>query len=152
MATHSLDPAAFRLAFPAFADPAVFPDPRLQVNFGMATAYLGDADGCLLRGAGLQAALDYLTAHLLALSVMAADGGGPNAPVTGSTVDKVSVQLAPPPFTDGWEFWLSQTSYGQELWALLSIKSAGGLYVGGSPERSAFRRVGGGFGPFGGWR
>lgn len=149
MATHSLDPAAFRLAFPAFADVAAYPDARLNVTFGLATGYLGSADGLLLSGTPLQAALEFLTAHLLALNDMAAQGATVPGPVTGSTVDKVSVQVAPPPFKSGWQWWLSQTPYGAQLWGLLTVKSAGGFYVGGMPERAAFRRVGGGFGQ--GW-
>lgn len=149
MATHSLDIPAFRLAFPAFADEAAYPDARLDVTWGLATGYLGDADGLLLSGNPLQAALQFMTAHLLALATMAEQGTTVPGPVTGSTVDKVAVQFAPPPFKNGWAWWLSQTPYGAQLWALLGMKSAGGFYVGGLPERAAFRRVGGGFGPFG---
>lgn len=156
MADHSLDIPAFRLAFPAFADDTVYPDARLDVVWGLAVGYLGDADGCLLKGAAKQSALMFLTAHLLYLSSLTqpggsggSTGGASGGVLTGATVDKVQVQFAPPPFKDGWEWWLAQSPYGAELWALLKMKSAGGFYVGGLPERNAFRRVGGGFGPFG---
>lgn len=156
MADHSLDIPAFRLAFPAFADVTVYPDARLDVVWGLAVGYLGDADGVLLRGAAKQSALMFLTAHLLYLSSLTqpggsggSTGGASGGVLTGATVDKVAVQFAPPPFKTGWEWWLAQSPYGAELWALLKVKSAGGFYVGGLPERDAFRRVGGGFGPFG---
>lgn len=149
MATHSLDIATFRIAFPQFASAAVYPDPRLDVTWGLATGYLGDADGVLLDGNPLQAALEFMTAHLLALSQMQAEGTMVPGPITGTTIDKVQVQFAPPPFKNGWGWWLSQTPYGAQLWALLQAKAGGGFYAGGNPERAAFRRVGGGFGQ--GW-
>jgi len=149
MATHSLDIAAFRAQFQAFADVSVYPDATLEVFWTAGTTFLGSADGCLLAGDPLQQALNYMTAHVLALSDTANSGGAPG-PVTSSTIDKVSVDFAPPPFRNsGWRYWLAQTPYGQALWALLTLKSAGGFYYGGNPERSSFRRVGGGFGPFG---
>jgi hypothetical protein len=74
-------------------------------------------------------------------------GGGVTGVVTGATIDKVSVQLAAPTTKSGWQYWLASTPYGMQLWAFLSIKSAGGLYIGGRPERRAFRKVGGNFLP-----
>lgn len=154
MADHSLDIPTFRLAFPAFADPVAYPDERLNVVWGLAVGYLGDADGVLLNGAAKQSALNFLTAHLLFLSTLTQPGGSGGSVggasggvLTDAQVDKVRVSFAPPPFKDGWEWWLAQSPYGAELWALLRLKSAGGFYVGGNPERNAFRRVGGGFGP-----
>lgn len=138
MTVHVLDANKFRLAFPEFR---LTVDARLEVNFGLATAYFGDVDGILLEGAGLQSALDLLTAHLLKLSQMAADGETTPGPVTSAQVDKVKVEFAPPPFKDGWGWWLSQTPYGAQLWALLSMLSGGGFYIGGAPERDAFRTV-----------
>jgi len=144
MAQHTLDITAFRQAFPAFASTVLYPDATITLRWGEATVYLGDLDGCLLSGAGLQAALNYLTAHLLASFDIIARGQTPGV-ITDSAVDKVRVSLAPPPTRDGWQWWLATTPYGVQLWALLIAKSAGGWYVGGSPERAAFRRVGGRF-------
>lgn len=152
--THTLDIPFFRTAFPAFSDPVKYPDARIQANWDLAVAYLGDADGCLLNGDAKQAALNFLTAHLLYLSDLTGHGGGgasvggaAGGVLTGAQVDKVQVQFAPPPFKNGWDWWLMQSPYGSQLQALLRMKSAGGWYVGGLPERDAFRRVYGGFGP-----
>lgn len=144
MAQHVLDIPVFRVLFPAYANATTYPDGVLDVFWGSAVAYLGDYDGCLLRGAALQSALNYMTAHLLALNDMIARGQT-FAIVTGSTVDKVSVTREPPPAKSGWQWWLALTPYGLQLWALLSVKSAGGFYVGGRPEQAAFRKVGGRF-------
>lgn len=149
MATHTLDLATFRLLFPSFADPTKFPDAYIQAQWDMATSFLGDVDGCLLEDDALQSALNLMTAHLMAINVLLAAGGGSGGVGVGTqaTIEKVSVSYAPPPFKNGWQYWLSTTPYGAQLWALLGLKSAGGWYFGGRPERVAFRKVGGRFWP-----
>jgi len=146
VAQHTLDISAFRLAFPAFANATLYPNATIELRWGEATVYLGEYDGCLLSGVGLQSALNYLTAHILASFDLIGRGQTPGI-VTSSTVDKVSVSLAPPPTKKGWQWWLATTPYGIQLWALLTAKSAGGYYAGGRPERAAFRKVLGQFCP-----
>ena len=143
-----IDVATFRLVFPAFANPAAFPDAYIEAQWTAATAYIDDADGPLLSGVKLARALDLLTAHLMQLNVTLASGGDTPTvgAVTNATVDKVTIGLAPPPTgTSGWKFWLSSTPYGVSLWALLATAVAGGPYIGGSAERRGFRKIGGGF-------
>lgn len=145
MATHELDIAAFRAAFPQFASEAVFPDATITLRWTEATVYIGADDGCLLSGAALQLALEYLTAHLMASFVIIGRGQTPGV-ITDSRVDKVAVSVAPPPTRDGWRYWLATTPYGMALWALLTARSAGGWYAGGRPERLGFRGIAGRFG------
>lgn len=147
MAQHVIDLATFRLLYPAFADTTKFPDAYVTGVWAKGTIYLGSYDDCLLSGADLQTLLDLMAAHLLQIGVLIADGGTTPVvgQVTGATIDKVSVTMAPPPSKDGWQWWLSTTPYGAELWALLSIKAAGGWYIGGKPELRAFRKVYGTF-------
>lgn len=144
MAQHVLDIANFRVIFPAFANVIAFPDLVLQAFWDVGVTYLGDYDGCLLEGPPLQSALNFMTAHLLQLNVMAQAGQTP-AVVTEARVDKVSVSIAEPPIKSAWSWWLNLTPYGQSLWALLSVKAAGGFYIGGSAARAGFR------GPYGGF-
>lgn len=148
MAEHILDLTTFRLLFPAFADVTAFPDAYVQAQWDMAVSYLGVYDGPLLCGAPLQSALNLMTAHLMAINViLAANGPGAQVSVTvGATIDKVTVSSMPPPVKSGWAWWLNTTPYGAQLWALLSMRSAGGFYAGGLPERLGFRKVGGTFG------
>lgn len=141
---HVLDIAQFRVIFPEFASVVAFPDAVLQAFWDVGVTYLGAYDGCLLSGDPRQNALNYMTAHLLKLSVMAQAGQTP-AIVTQATIDKVTVSLAEPPTKSGWAWWLCLTPYGVALWALLSVKSAGGFYVGGSLARAGFRGPTGGF-------
>ncbi len=145
MATLTFDVAAFRVQFPAFADETLFPDATLQMYWDNATCYMDDNGSYgILTGACRQLALNYLTAHLAAISVIIAGGDIPGQ-VQASTVDKVSVTLTPPENPNQWQWWLGTTPYGQQLLALLQARSAGGWYVGGLPESGAFRKYGGNF-------
>lgn len=146
MAQHVLDIATFRLLFPPFANDTLFPDAYITAQWAMATSYIGDMDGCLFGGPELQSALNLMTAHLMQLNVLVANGSNGGI-LTGATIDKVTVTITPPPFKNGWQWWLAQTPYGAQLWSLLSLKSAGGFYIGGLPERRGFRKVYGAFGP-----
>lgn len=150
MAQQTLDIAVFRALFPEFLNATAFPDAVIQAQWDVAVSAMGDQDGWALSGAALRNALNYLTAHQMKLALIANTGGGGSGVagvVTGATIDKVSVQLAAPTTKGGWQYWLASTPYGVALWAFLQMKSAGGLYIGGRPERRAFRKVGGYFLP-----
>jgi hypothetical protein len=151
MAQQVLDIPTFRLLYPEFANVTAFPDAYITAQWGVAVATMGDFDGWALRGPALLNGLNLLTAHQMKLALISGSGGsgggGVTGVVTGATIDKVSVQLAAPTTKSGWQYWLASTPYGMQLWAFLSIKSAGGLYIGGRPERRAFRKVGGNFLP-----
>jgi hypothetical protein len=43
------------------------------------------------------------------------------------------------PLKNQWGWWMQISGYGQQLWALLQVKSVGGFYIGGTPTMSAFR-------------
>lgn len=144
MAVITFDIPAFRLAFPAFADTGKYPDPTLQGYWDAACCYISPADYGWLNGDCRRRALNLMTAHLTQLSTMAASGQ-PTGVGQSATVGAVSVSMVPPPIKSGFQYWLASTPYGMQLWALLNVKGAGGLYVGGLPEKSAFRRVGGVF-------
>lgn len=142
MAIILFDPTEFRLAFPAFANETTFPTPTLQRYWDMAICYVDDNGSYgWLQGDCRRLAINLMTAHLLAISVLIAAGQTPGL-VQSSTIDKISVSLTPPPLKNQWQWWLSTTPYGAELLALLQTRSVGGWYIGGRPELSAFRRVG----------
>ena len=85
-----------------------------------------------------------MVAHLLLLAANAAAGGNTGGgQLASATIDKVSVSFVAPPSTSSWAYWLNGSPYGQQFAALLAACSSGGFYVGGLPERSAFRSVGG---------
>lgn len=147
MAEFTFDPAAFRLMYPAFASESLYPDATLQMYWDAAGCYIANDDiKCgQLQGQCRFQALNLLTAHLLFLGTLVQKGQTPGI-VTASSIDKISVSLLPPPVPNAWAWWLNGSPYGAQLLALLSVKSVGGVYIGGLPERSGFRRVGGGFG------
>ncbi len=142
MAVITFDVAAFRAAFPAFADPQKYPDATLEGYWDAACCYISPTDYGYLHGDCRARALNLMTAHLTQLSTMAASGQ-PTGVGQSATVGQVSVSMVPPPIKNGFQYWLASTPYGMQLWALLRVKSVGGLSIGGLPEKSAFRKVGG---------
>lgn len=138
-AVFTFDAAEFKAAFPAFAS---LDDSTLQGYWDAAICYVSPdnygwlVDDCRLR------ALNLMTAHLAKLSEIIATGQLPGLEQSAS-IDKISVTMTPPPVKTQFQWWLSLTPYGQQLLALLMVRSVGGFYIGGLPERAAFRKVGG---------
>lgn len=141
MATLVFDATLFRAQFPAYANPVTYPDALLQMYWDQATCYIDDTSNY----GNLQAdcrllALNLMTAHLVASSVLIAKGQT-SVLIQNSTIDKVTVSLTPPPLKNQWQWWLSTTPYGIQLLGLLQVRSVGGNYIGGLPEGQAFRKV-----------
>jgi hypothetical protein len=146
MSTITLDIPAFRTAIPAFADPAKYTDPLITSQWDMGTSFISASTWGCMPIAARTSALQLMTAHLLYLGDIIAQGGGTGTPgiVVGSKVGDVQVTLAAPPYgTSPWRYWLSLSPYGAQLLVLLQMQAAGGMYIGGLPERAAFRKVGG---------
>jgi len=141
-----LDPAVFRVQFPAFPNPP-YTDLALQVWFDTSTLYISDIDCGTMQGRFRARAIYLMMAHLMRLSQIIEEDDGTGVPgiVNSATIDKVTVSMQPPPVGDNWSFWLQATPYGRDLRAYLSMQSVGGMMIGGLPEVSAFRRVGGVF-------
>ena len=138
------DLSAFRTAYPVFDS---VPDASVQAAATSALCLIGQ-DGCDCDVQQWQ----LMVAHLLYIQGQVATGNGNAGAVTSATIDKVSVAFAAPPFgTSAYKFWLFKSPYGGQLLAMLDRCSKGGVYVGGLPERSAFRSVGGVFPGRGRW-
>jgi hypothetical protein len=144
MTTIVFDVAAFRLAYPQFADDTKFPDAVLQGYWDTATCFICPEDYGYLHGKCRERAINLMTAHLAALSVIIASGETPGM-VQGATIDKVSVTLTPPPVKTQLAWWLNLTPYGMQLWALLEMSAVGGMFIGGSQNYAAFRKPNGRF-------
>lgn len=149
MATQVWNQANFQAQFPEFTNTA---GASLLNFWTMATQYIAPTDGAMLQGAALLLALNLLTAHFARLYGTIGAGAGNNSPslTTAASQGSVSVSFAPPPYKDGWQYWLGQTPYGQQLWALLQAQTVGGIYASqnypsGYAERSAYRKAGGVF-------
>jgi hypothetical protein len=136
----TFDIPAFQAAFPAFADadPATI---QLWVNI-VQESPMASWFACttVTQQQLIVAHIGYLLTN--ANTVHNSQGGGA---VVSATEGSVSASFVAPPVKDGLEFYLSGSTYGQMLWAMLNISSAGGVYVGGLPERHAYRKVGGTF-------
>lgn len=140
----TLDIAQFRELFTQFANSTTYPDLVLNAQYSVAGNFISQTDSLCggLSGDALVYALQLLTCHLIVMGEKAASGN-PAGFITSASEGDVSVSFAPPPVASGWKAWLASTTYGMQLWAILSVKAVGGFQVGGLPERYAFRKVGG---------
>jgi hypothetical protein len=130
--------------FSGYANVTTYPDTVVTMNMDAAKLYVSDEDYGRLAGTSRERAIYLMTAHLFFLNDLIGSGQVPGM-VTGSSIDKISVSLTPPPVRNQLHWWLGLTPYGQQLISLLTIRSMGGFYVGGFPERSNFRRMDGSF-------
>jgi hypothetical protein len=144
MSDYEFDIVKFRIDYPAFSDIVLFPDDMLQGFYDSATCYISDCNYGYLRNGCRYKAITLMTAHLAQLSVIIANKQVPGI-VQSAAISAINVSLTPPPIPNQFQWWLNTTAYGQMLLALLQIKSVGGIYIGGSPERSAFRSFRGRF-------
>ena len=129
----------FITQIPAYSDPTKYPEATLQVWWDIAINYVSDVGNCgSLQGSARQYAINLMMAHLIYLSLQIAANQVPGM-MQGATIDKVSVNLVPPPVPNQWQWWLGTSPYGQQLLALLQAHSAGGYYIGGSPTMAGFR-------------
>jgi hypothetical protein len=141
--------ALIRSQFPEFSDTTKYPQALLSGYWSMGSNFItASGSPCnAITGDGLAMALNYMACHLYVLGARAASGPSPGSAQggfqTGSNIDGVSVQKLAPPIKGAWSWWLAQTTYGQTLWALLSVAGVGGLSVGGVAERESFRKGGG---------
>jgi hypothetical protein len=145
----------FRALFTVFSSETEYPEATLAAYWAVASDFISTYDSCFnnLNGNSLQLALDSLCAHITVLFTVDQDNvnegedpGQPGSIETSASVGSVSVSSLPPPVgNDQWRYWLNQTRYGQQLLALLAVKAVGGVYVGGLPERTGFRKAGGVF-------
>ncbi|HGO5420117.1 TPA: DUF4054 domain-containing protein [Klebsiella oxytoca] len=138
-----IDVSRFRKLFPAMTSETKYPPEVIEAQWFQAQCFI--SEGKTLRGACFENVLYLMTAHLVWSNWLISQGQTTANVVTGATISKVSVSMQPPPAKSAWQFWLSTTPYGLQLWALLNIKAAGGAYIGGLPERTGFRKVGGVF-------
>ena len=140
----TLTVAAFRGLFPAYANVTTYPDADVEMNLETAQMYISGEDYGRLAGTSRERAIYLMTAHLFFLSDLIASGQTPGM-VSSSSIDKISVTLTPPPIKNQLHWWLGLSAYGQQLLALLMARSVGGFTVGGSAERSNFRKFDGSF-------
>ena len=140
----TLNISNFRALFVEFENVTTYPDAIITMNWETSTSFISDEDYGFMQGKQRETALNLMTAHLIKLGTIIATGQTPSL-ISGSSVENVSVSLTPPPLKNQFHYWLNLTPYGSQLLALLQMVAVGGLTVGGRNERSAFRKVGGGF-------
>lgn len=133
--------SGFKAQFPEFA---AVGDATVQLQLDTAQDYISNQNYGFLNGNKRIYAINLVAAHLLKISLAIASGQHIQA-VLNATEGPVNISFAPPPITNGWQWWLNATPYGQSLLAMLSVNSVGGWYIGGASNRAGIRKPGGYF-------
>lgn len=143
----TFDVDAFRKAFPAFANPLMYPDPAILAASELAGCYIDVANSWYNCAKCQNLIWQLITAHLLVINgTVGMPGVAYSGLLTSATVGSVSVGFQANSVTqNGLTTWLGKTPYGEQLLALFARLMAGGVYIGGSPERRGFRKIGGRF-------
>ena len=127
----------FLAEFPEFSDETKFTETQIVRCGKAASKYITEwRNGFPLKEPDERLyALFLMTAHILLMRKNAADDiGGGNLPAGGrvrkATVGAVTVETDSPSgaSTDDYNYWLSQTVYGQELLAYLANAAPAGIY------------------------
>jgi len=142
-----IDVPEFREKFPAFANPVLYPTDSILLMADMTDCYIDIANSWFRCVKCQELMTELLTAHLLMINgTTAAPASGATGVISNATVGSVSVGFVNAASSKGaFMSWLGKTPYGEQLAALLARLAIGLGYVGGSPERRAFRKVGGRF-------
>lgn len=136
--------STLRLMYPYFANETAYPDVVLQLQLDASQDYISPYV-CDYMSLSARTRATYLMAcHLQSITDKINNGESTDL-ITSTIIDKITVTATPPTFKNQFQHWLNTTPYGKELLALLQMKSVGGMYYGGSPERSAFRKMDGTF-------
>ena len=146
--------------FALYSDPTNYPESLLLNYWNVAINYISNVGNFGdIQGDQRQYAIQLMLSHLIYLTNLINTGNGfgtgtGGAPGTvpyqmqSATVDKVSVQVTPPPNPDQFQWWLGTSPFGQQLLAMLQIQTVGGHYIGGSNVRAGFLGAGGGAWPW----
>lgn len=108
-------------------------DPTIDTMIARALNYISPYS--VICGNKKQYVVFLLTAHFLTLQNNIKNGETSGGLETSASIDKVSITITPPPFSDNFEYWLNQTTYGQQLLAFLYLQSAVPNLIGGSFQR-----------------
>ena len=133
---------------PEYSDTTCYPEATLQAFWNSAINYVDDYNWGEVNNDKRQYALNLMTAHVIYISNLAKERTVPYLMQTAN-IDKVNVSLTPPPLKNQWQWWLSISPWGQQLFALLQGASVGGNYIGGSAVLQGFSTAPftGGIGP-----
>lgn len=133
-ATVTLTVEQFRQDFPQFTV-VKYSDEVVQNFITQAECYVSTQNMGKLRDGCRILAIEYMTAHLIALNDKIKAGNTQGGQLASSSIDKISVSLTPPPSKNMFQYWIGQTTYGLSYYALLSTKCPAGIFAGGCSQR-----------------
>ena len=145
MTTIALSIPLFRATCPAFSNATAYPDAAITNWWSIAVSYVSDDTYGRMTEGARALCLNYMTAHLMFLNDHILAGKPIQGIVEQAVIDKIHITLKTAPATSQWRWWLNLSPHGAMLVSMLEMQSVGGFFIGGSPEQSAFRKVGGYF-------
>ena len=130
MSSIPLNIETFRSTFPAYSDETIYTDQMLDARYSIAKFYLEDSDDCIPESDGREFALQSMLAHLLYIADQQKLGNMSRV-ITSAGEKSVTVSLQAPSSTTGsdYSYWLQVSPYGSDVAAMLSMQSAGGIYI-----------------------
>lgn len=145
MATILFSAAEFRTQFPGqFLDPPNT-DTLLEVYWNTAICYVSADTGGPLSVECRRRVINLVTAHLITIAEQTTAGEQAGF-VDSASIDKISVSVQTFANQTQFQWFLSQTPYGQQAYAILQAQGRGSYY-GGLNELGSFKRAGGEFTP-----
>ena len=130
----------FRIIFDQFKNESLYPDFLIEHELDVAECYLGTFGGSDCRLFEFQ----LMVAHLLYLRSMIREGKT-HLVIADASENEISVTLVEPPTSGAFQYWLAVSPYGLQLLGIWKQRATSGMFVGGSPERDAFRKMNGGW-------
>lgn len=139
-----MDLSAFRRQYPYFGNDVMWPNETLELANQQVECFINIASSWYRCDKCRELLESLMTAHLAYIN------GSPTTPgqnnvgtVSNASVGSVSVGITTFAHKSEFTAWLGKSPWGEQLLAMLSRLAVGPHYIGGSPERRAFRKFGG---------
>ena len=126
----------FRSRFPVFNNETTHTEDTIQAMLNTAVLYISPKPNRYVDECTLKQMIYLMAAHLTVQNNNAAAGNIEGGLVQSASVGGVSVSKALPraATNNNFDYWLTQSIYGQQLLALIKLQANVGIYIGGTPE------------------
>lgn len=132
----------FITRFPEFANAANYPQKLIESYIDEAEQYISTINFRIAPSKRILA-IEYMTAHLIALSNISETGtvqGQQSGNITTSaSVDGVSRSILAPIADNSFAQWIQSTPYGKKYWALMTANNATPIFFPGTKRAFGIR-------------
>lgn len=141
----------FREQIVQYADAALYPDALLLSYWNFSLNFCSEKINIFAQISSQQLILNLFIAHFIYINHKLNRKDLPVV-LASSSAGAESASFTPPPVGNSpFRYWLSTSPYGNQILGILDLLGVGGILIGGSPEKSAFRNASNclGWGPYG---